>query len=86
MAWTQVHHGQLPLWNPYEALGMPLAFNWQTAAFSVPALVGYLFPLRLAFTVEVMLTLVIAGTGVYALCRVLGLARWPASSPVRSSS
>lgn len=73
LAWTQVHHGQLPLWNPYEALGMPLAFNWQTAAFSVPSLFGYLFPLHLAFTVQVILTLVIAGTGVYALCRVLKL-------------
>ena len=73
LAWTQVHHGHLPLWNPYAALGMPLAFNWQTAAFSVPSLVGYLFPLRLAFTVQVIVTLVIAGTGVYALCRVLRL-------------
>jgi hypothetical protein len=73
LAWTQVHHGQLPLWNPYGALGMPLAFNWQTAAFSVPSLVGYLFPLRLAFSVQVVVTLVIAGTGVYALCRVLRL-------------
>jgi hypothetical protein len=73
LAWTQVHHGQLPLWNPYEALGMPLAFNWQTAALSVPSLIGYLFPLHLAFTVQVILTLVIAGTGMYALCRVLRL-------------
>ena len=73
LAWTQVHHGQLPLWNPYEALGMPLAFNWQTAAFSVPTLIGYLFPLHLAFTVQVVVTLVIAGTGVYALGRVLRL-------------
>ncbi len=73
LAWTQVHHGQLPLWNPYSALGMPLAFNWQTAALSVPTLVGYLFPLRLSFTVGVLLTLVIAGTGVYAFARVLGL-------------
>ena len=63
LAWTQVHHGQLPLWDPYAALGLPLAFNWQTAAFSVPTLIGYLFPLHLAVTVQVFLTLVIAGTG-----------------------
>jgi hypothetical protein len=73
LAWTQVHHGQLPLWNPYEALGMPLAFNWQTAAFSVPSLIGYLFPLRLAFTVQVVVTLVIGGTGMYVLGRVMRL-------------
>ncbi len=71
LAWTQVHHGQLPLWNPYSALGMPLTFNWQSATFSVPALVGYLFPLHLAYTVQVLITLVLAGTGVYVLTRVL---------------
>ena len=38
LAWTQVHHGHLPLWNPYSGLGMPLVFNWQSASFSVPAL------------------------------------------------
>ena len=78
LAWTQVHAGHLPLWNPYSALGMPLAFNWQTAALSVPTLVGYAFPLRLAFTVGVLMTLVIAGTGVYVLGRVLGLRVLPA--------
>jgi len=73
LAWTQVHHGFLPLWNPYSTLGLPLAFNWQSATFSLPSLVGYLFPLHLAYTVAVVLTLVIAGTGVYVLGRVLGL-------------
>ncbi len=73
LAWTQVHHGLLPLWNPYSALGMPLAFNWQSAVFSLPALVGYLVPLHLAYTVGLFVTLAVAGTGVYVLCRVLGL-------------
>ena len=44
LAWTQVHHGQLPLWNPYSVLGMPLAFNWQAATFSLPALVATCSP------------------------------------------
>jgi len=73
LAWTQVHHGQLPLWNPYNALGMPLAFNWQSAVFSLPNLVGYLFPLRLMYTVQVLMTLCLAGTGAYVLGRVLRL-------------
>jgi len=73
LAWTQVHHGHLPLWNPYSGLGLPLAFNWQSSAFSVPALVGYLFPVRLAYTVAMVLTLVVAGTGVYVLGRMLRL-------------
>ncbi|MGA2521866.1 MAG: hypothetical protein ABSG81_13745, partial [Acidimicrobiales bacterium] len=71
LAWTQVHQGHLPLWNPYSGLGLPLAFNWQSAVFSVPGLVGYLFPLHLAYTVQVLMTMMIAGTGVYVLGRVL---------------
>ncbi len=73
LAWTQVHHAQLPLWNPYTALGMPLAFNWQSATFSLPALVGYLVPLRLAFTAQVLTTLIVAGSGAYVLGRLMRL-------------
>jgi len=73
LTWTEVHQGHLPLWNPYSALGMPLAFNWQSAAFSVPALVSYLVPLHLAFVTQMFVTLVIAGSGMYVLGRVLGL-------------
>jgi len=71
LSWTQVHHGQLPLWNPYSALGMPLAFNWQSSSFSVPALISYALPLRYVYTSQVIATLVFAGTGAYALGRVL---------------
>ncbi len=73
LAWTQVHHGQIPLWNPYNTLGMPLAFNWQSAPFSLPALVGYLFPLHLMFSAQVITTLITAGSGAYVFCRLLGL-------------
>ncbi len=73
LAWHLVHNGHLPLWNPDNVLGMPLAFNWQSGAFSVPALVGYLVPVSHAFTAAVLTKLVIAGTGAYVLCRVLGL-------------
>jgi len=73
LAWTQVHSGQLPLWNPYNALGVPLAFNWQSATFSLPALLGYMAPLRLAYTVQVLATLVVGGTGIYMFARVLRL-------------
>jgi hypothetical protein len=76
LAWTQVHAGHIPLWNSYSGLGLPLAFNWQSAPFGLPALLGYLAPLQYAFTVQWIATLVIAGTGVYVLCRVLGLSVW----------
>lgn len=70
---SQVHHGYLPLWNPYSALGMPLAFNWQSAPFGLPALISYAFPVHLTYTVQVIATLVLAGIGTYLLGRILGL-------------
>ena len=73
LVWTQVHQGHLPLWNPYSVLGVPLAFNWESAPLSLPALIGYLFPVHLAYTVQVVVTVVIAGTGVYVLGKVLRL-------------
>ena len=33
LAWREVHAGHLPLWNPYSALGLPLAFNLNSMAF-----------------------------------------------------
>jgi hypothetical protein len=73
LAWRQVHEGHLPLWNPYSVLGAPLAFNWQSATFSLPSLVGYLFPLHLAYTAQIIVTLIVAGTGVYVFGRLLHL-------------
>jgi hypothetical protein len=78
-AWMQVHNGHLPLWNPYSALGLPLAFNWQSAPFGLPALVGYLVPLHWAFTVGVLVTVVVAGTGGYVFARVLRLGVIPSA-------
>lgn len=73
LVWHQVHAGHLPLWDPYSGLGLPLAFNWQSAPFGVPALVSYLFPVRFAFDVSVVVTLLVAGLGAYVFGRVLGL-------------
>lgn len=73
LAWREVHAGHLPLWNPYVGLGLPLAFNWQSGAFSLPALVGYAVPLRDVLTVQLVVDLVVAGLGGYVLGRVLGL-------------
>ncbi|HLI72814.1 MAG TPA: YfhO family protein [Acidimicrobiales bacterium] len=73
LAWHQVHHGQLPLWNPDNGVGMPLAFNWQSSVFSLPMLVGYLFPVHFSYTAVILAKLVAAGTGGYVLCRVLGM-------------
>jgi hypothetical protein len=73
LAWVQVHHGHLPLWNSYEALGMPLAFNFGSGAFSFPALISYLTPLRVIYWVQNFVSLVVGGTGAYFFGRVLRL-------------
>jgi len=73
LAWTQVHHGHLPLWNGYEALGMPLAFNFGSGVFSLPALVSYLAPVRDVYLVQIIVSFVVGGTGAYFFGRVLRL-------------
>lgn len=73
LAWHQVHAGQVPLWNPYNLLGMPVAFDWESAVFSLPMLIGYLVPVSFAYSAVVIVKLLVAGSGMYVLCRVLGL-------------
>jgi hypothetical protein len=77
LSWEQVRHGQLPLWNPYAGFGLPLLFGFQAASLSLPMLVTYLFPVSFVFTIEVIVKLLIAGTGVLWLCRKLGLSWLP---------
>lgn len=72
-AWTQVHQGHVPLWIHDEGIGMPLAFNFGSAAFSLPALVSYIFPLGAVLWVQILVSLVVGGTGAYFLGRVLRL-------------
>ena len=71
--WTAIHHLQFPLWNDLSLLGLNQFLNFQSAVLSLPDLVSYVFPLRFAFLVVVAMKLLIAGTGAYVLCRVLGL-------------
>jgi hypothetical protein len=73
LAWRQVHAGHLPLWNPDSLLGLPLAFNFQSAPFSLSVAIGYAVPVRLAHTATVVARLLIAGSGAYVACRVMGL-------------
>jgi len=71
--WRAIHHFQFPLWNDLTLLGLPAFFNFQSAVLSLPDLVSYLAPLSVAYLVAVAMKLLIAGTGAYVLCRVLGL-------------
>lgn len=77
--WRLVHAGHLPLWNSYNVLGLPQLFNFESAGFSLPALAGYAVPLRYAFTVTVLVKLLVAGIGTYVLCRQLAARPLPAA-------
>ncbi|MDA8290852.1 MAG: hypothetical protein M0Z33_04110 [Actinomycetota bacterium] len=70
--WTIVHHGQLPLWNDLSGTGVPQMFNFESAPLSLPTMLGYLAPLSASYLVSVAAKLVVAGTGAYVACRVLG--------------
>ena len=70
--WRLVHAGHFPLWDDLEGNGLPQFLNFESATLALPSLVSYLFPLSLAFLVTVLVKLLIAGLGTYALCRLLG--------------
>jgi hypothetical protein len=71
LVWRQVHAGHLPLWTPFNGFGTPLAFNWQSAAFSLPTVVGYALPISVAYSASILVTILTAGLGAYVFCRVL---------------
>lgn len=71
LSWRMVHAGQFPLWNQFSGLGMPQFLNFESSVLSLPDLVSYLVPVRFAFLVVVFVKLLIAGTGAYAVARVL---------------
>ncbi len=73
--WQMIHHGQFPLWNHFSVLGMPQFLNFESSVLSLPDIISYAFPLKLAFLVVVYVKFVLAGTGVYVFARVLSLRR-----------
>ncbi len=70
--YRDIHHGLFPLWNPYNALGAPQFADFQSGVLSLPSLVAYLVPLPVAYTVQVLVKLLLAGTGAYFAARVIG--------------
>lgn len=70
--WQLVHHHELPLWNALSGTGIPQLLNFESAPLALPTLVGYLAPLGASFLVTVAVKLLLAGSGAYLCCRVLG--------------
>jgi hypothetical protein len=66
--------GELPLWNPFNNLGIPLLAQWNTAMLYPPSLFYLLLPLPWSLGVFNVAHLVLAGVGMYYLAR-----RWTGS-------
>jgi len=74
MDWLQ---GQPPWWNPYSGVGLPLAAEYQPAAF-FPLTPILLLPQGMVW--QHLLLQVLAGWGTYALLRQMGLGRLAAAT------
>jgi hypothetical protein len=78
MAAEMWRSGHLPLWNPLVGCGAPLAANYQTAAFYPLNALYLLLPAEVALTWTTALHLALAGWGMYAWGRAVGLGRFAA--------
>jgi hypothetical protein len=69
--------GEVPWWNPYTGVGMPLAAEYQPSAFFPPTLL-LLLPRGTVFLQAALH--ILAGLGAFALLRQLGLGRLAATT------
>jgi hypothetical protein len=76
--WAQVVHsllskGELPLWNPYQGAGTPLAANMQSAVFDPLLLPVHLHPSLLVWDLSFLVALIGIAWLSYLFFRSLGL-------------
>jgi hypothetical protein len=88
-----VSAGEWPVWNPYIGFGQPLWADANTQVLYPPTWLNLLVRPWTYYTVYVIAHLLLAGTGLFALARRLGLGRaaaaaaalvWVASGPLLS--
>jgi len=63
----QIKQGTLPLWNPYEFLGMPMIATLEFGPWYPPTWLYLLGPVQDIHLVSALLHMIILGTGVYWL-------------------
>ena len=81
--WAVVTHraysaGEVPLWNPYEAVGAPLAANMQSAVFDPLLLAVHRHPTQWTWDLSIIGAFVLGAAAAYAFGRVLGMLVVPA--------
>ncbi len=72
-----LQRGQLPLWNPYNAAGVPHLANYQSAVFSIFNIPVYFLPLPIGLVVSAFLRLFLAGFLTFLFLRGTGLRNIP---------
>lgn len=76
--WSSVRQGELQLWEPDHAAGMPLLTAVHTRVLAPPNLAYLAVPLHMGAAASVWLTLVLAQLGAFVLARRWGLGWWGA--------
>lgn len=64
---SELRHGRLPLWNVYSASGEPWLANPQTGIFYPPTWLFIVLPFTTAYTLYLLLHVVLLGCGAYLL-------------------
>lgn len=72
--------GELPLWNPHILSGSPFLGNTESALFYPPNAIFYFLPVPFAWTLKLLLNIVIAGTATALFVRAIGGNKWGAIS------
>jgi hypothetical protein len=67
--------GRLPLWNPWQVGGMPLAANDESAIFYLPQLIAFLLPVPAGLQALMLFHRFAVGLGMYLLLCRIGLTR-----------
>lgn len=71
---SSLRSGNIPEWNPYSFAGLPFAADPQSGWLYAPTMLLFtLLPMEVAARGLMLLTLLLAGVGVYALARALGM-------------
>ncbi len=73
LAATDLIHGHIPWWNPYEGVGVPLFGEGQSAALFPPTLFLLTANGQILFHLSLQ---VVAGIATQRLLKTLGMARW----------
>src|SRR5258708_3320939 len=76
--WAQVTHreiagGDVPLWNPYQGAGTPLAANGQSSVFDPMMLAVNLHPTTLTWDLTFLFAFALGAVGMYLFLRILVL-------------